>query len=748
MRTTTAIAAFVLVGSGAAGAAAIGGQYQGSDTQFQVTAAVLAAAGLTPANAYIGGGSGNAASAMTGSLPPYLAAHATQQTGPMSRMLTNEAHVCGFNSGTSGSSDTSASGIVLGLDAVAIWSAHAAGGAAACNGTADNTGYGLAYSGSSATVFGGGGTQNWKWILALLYGGKDYSNPATPADCGSAARQTLVSNWTNIFQSAAAHGCSNAVSQCSAAGPTKGGLWHAFRRDDASGTSDVFASILGLAPSTSASSVNGFGTSPYCNALNWDTSSGNVFCHNGSNDQWTGPGGIVDPASKCVIGGSCGAVGTGNHRRPPPDTWGDKPDSTQTTNSADVLPTQFQDNDPIRQTCLGSATNVHGRPGEEICNIDGKLGMVLPMPDTDWMRTQSPPLVQYPINNCNGWAFGKAPLVFTCAIRGPGTRHSGECPNGDALDAGGCMLPVDTTLNTSQCVATRASIAPISVRPLSSPDGRIYNLHMRDGTTTEPGIGYAQYAIPSLGSTLDMVGGYSRIHQVETVFGIAAPNPQACQLVDMTDQIGCLVQADPCSIGYAGAGAQTFALRPNGLTPAPGTPQAVDALRVAQIAPSTATVQALGARGEYQLARKLYLVSLPGFNNVAVTLGDPGATDELTLAQFEATPSNINPILTANAFFTLGAQSPGGLDTPFCEDFNEQVVCNPTPASPSGLPANVNGCTNNPLGIPTLSTTCGNGARDAYEECDNGLNNGTASNSCSQICRCVNDFNNLTGVCN
>jgi cysteine-rich repeat protein len=327
-----------------------------------------------------------------------------------------------------------------------------------------------------------------------------------------------------------------------------------------------------------------------------------------------------------------------------------------------------------------------------------------------------------------------------------GTRHFGECPNGDALDAGGCFIPIDSKANTSQCVASNSTVAQIKVRPLGNPDGRIYNIQMRDGTTTEPLIGYAQYAIPSLGITLDMAGGYSRIHQVETIFA-APPTPtQACQLADMTDQIGCLMQADPCSIGYAGAGAKTFALRPN---PAPGTPpQVVDALRVARVAPTTATVQALGTISEYQLARKLYLVSLPGFNNVTITSGDPQATDELKLAQFESIPTNINPLLTANGYFTLGTQSPGGIDTQFCEDFNEQMVCNPTPTSPSTLPANVNGCTNNPMTIPTMSTICGNGIREPYEECDDGLNNGTSGDHCSQTCRCVLDFNIVSGVCN
>jgi hypothetical protein len=740
MKINIAIASFLVVGAGASGAAAIVSPYQGSDTLFQVTTQAISAAGITPANAYVGGGSGSAASAMSGSTSPFFAANSIQQTGPMSRMMKNEAHVCGatsFNNGTNGSNDTSASGIVIGLDAVGVWSATTAGAqaTAACNGTADNTGSGLAYSGTTG-VFTGSGTQNWKWILALLYGGKDFSNPSAVVDCGSTARQNLVANWQKLFQGEA---CGNTNTVCGSTGTgafANGAIWHAFRRDDTSGTSDVFASILGLSPGTANNSLNGYGASPYCNAMNWDTTTANANCALGNNKQWTGPGGVFDPVAA-----------DGVHKRPPPGTWGDSPDPGQGSFGADVVATQFQDNDPIRRTCLGGATNVHARAGEEVCNIDGKLGLVLPMPDTDWMLTASPPLKQYPVNPCNTFAFGKPTTVFTCAPRG--TKHSGECPNGDALIAGGCLLPIDSVNNTSQCVATKATVAALQSRSLGNPDGRIYNLQMRDGTTVEPTIGYAQYFISSLGKTFDMTGGFSRIHQVESVIG-GTGALGACQLVDMTDQIGCLAQADPCSVGYAGAGAGDFSTHNN---PAPGavtTTGSIASLRVAQVAPSPATVQALGKTGEYQLSRKLYFVSLPGFGNVAASSGDPGAADELKLAQFMATPGSINTIVTNNGFFKLGAQSPAGGDTQFCEDFNEQVVCNPTPSMVSGLATNQNGCMGNPTGIPgaSVSTTCGNGVREAYEECDNGTSNGTSGNNCSQTCRCVADFNNTTGNCN
>ena len=732
MKKSIAIATFVVIGAGATSVAALPNPYQGSDTLFNVTTQAIAAAGLTPTGAYVGGGSGNAASAMSNAS---LAA-ATQQTGPMSRMMKSEGKVCnGFNGGTSGSTATNASGIVIGLDAVTVLSATSAGGATACNGTADATGTGLAYSGGTAFANGSAG-QNWKWVLALVYGGLDLSNTGAGQDCNSAARKALVANWSSLFQ----NGCANSASAvCGAGTAPNGALWHAYRRDDTSGTSDVFSSILGLSPGTSNSAVNGFGASPFCNALNWDNGAGNANCGQGAHDQFTGPGGVIDPASKCN-GATCGAAGTGNHRMPPAGTWGTAPNSSSVgSNAWDVLPTQLQDNDPIRRPCIGSTTNNHNRAGEEVCNIDGALGLVLPMVDTDWIPKANLGK-QYPTNACTTFVVGKAAQVFTCANRGAGTKHSAECPNGDSLFGTGCLTPIDTTNNTSQCVATKSTVAALQVRALGSPDGRAYNTQFRDGTTTDGSVGYAQYAIASLGTTTDLAGVYNRIHQVESLNG-----GSACQLLDMTDQIGCLSQADPCSIGYAGAGAKlwyshTGACAANQAAGvACPTAAGADALRVAQTYPTTTTVQLLGKPGEYQFSRKLYFTSLVGFGNVAATTGDPTAADEIKLADFEATPASINPILAANDFFTLGTLSPAGTDTQFCEDFNEQTIC--------GAATNNNGCLGNPAGVPSsANTVCGNGVVEAFEECDGTVNAGAGG--CSATCRCKADFNEATGVCN
>ena len=68
MKKSIAITTFMVIGAGASTVAALPSPYQGSDTLFNVTTQAIAAAGLDPVGAYVGGGSGNAAAAMSAGL--------------------------------------------------------------------------------------------------------------------------------------------------------------------------------------------------------------------------------------------------------------------------------------------------------------------------------------------------------------------------------------------------------------------------------------------------------------------------------------------------------------------------------------------------------------------------------------------------------------------------------------------------------------------------------------------------------
>lgn len=728
MKTAIPVASFLLIGAGAAGLGAfVPNPFQGSDTLFNVTTDAIAAAGLPVAAGalpYVGGGSGNGQTA--------LVQNTQQHIAPMSRMMNNGGGLCAFP-------DTSeAAGIVIGLDAVVVVASAETGAGTACNST-DN---GLAYNGTNGQQFG-----NYKDVLALVYGGKD--NVTGTVDCNSVKRQAVVNAWGNMFQNS----CANPDAACNDA--THGGkLWHAYRRDDASGTADVFSSIIGITPATSASSLNGFGASPYCNAMNWDTAAGNANCALGAGKQFIGPGGVpqgfcsVTTTQACVIGSTLASQGcpagqtcvpdaTG-HKRPPLGTWGDDPDPSAGAlggeRGADVLPTSMQDNDPIRRTCIGGPTNVAARAGEEVCNISGTLGLIIPMPATDFISQIDDPthpglkLKQFPVNNCSGnFISGASAQVFTCASRGTGTKHSAQCPNGDSLLANKCQVPIDLPNATSQCVTAKATTPAIKTRlPAVPPDGRAYNLQLRDGSITDANVGYVQEKIPTATAilALDFAGAFVRNHQVQTV----PLNLGGCQLADATDQIGCFVHADRCSIGFAGFGGTSWGDRH------PGGAVASDngAMLINKVTPSAFTVSLLGdGPDEYPMARKLYLNSLIGFGHVNIT------SEELALAQFESNPSvtpvNINTILTNDGFFTLGTSSLTGQDTPFCEDFNQTLVC--------GIAGNDNACFRNPAGIPndpsaipafaSKSTVCGNGVVELFEECDPNAGRCADSTPCS-----------------
>ena len=423
-------------------------------------------------------------------------------------------------------------------------------------------------------------------------------------------------------------------------------LWHAFRRDDGSGTSDVFSALLGiqgagggLAPSVSK--LNGFGISPYCNAMNWDTTANNASCANtggtGGHDQFMGPGGIVDPASVCTItalsGGttSCGS-GPGNHRKPPTGAYGDAPNGAF---AMEALPVSFQDNDPIRRPCLGATAGNQAASAEEVCNTDGNLGVVLAIPSADFIPNQSfggSPLQEFPTTLCFGSTGGpfltaKPPQLHSCAPSTPG-KHAGECPNSDSNFSGSCFVPSATTTG-SACLNGKTNRSTIFTRASAhTVDGRAHNLHMYDGDTSSQ-VSYINETIQDgtpTGISINFTGGMGRIHSKSTIWDTTAntfPNlPNiGCQMRDATDQIACLTQADPCSVGFAGDGGKSWYQRgtgagntaalcaaltsagattlPKGCSTSDSLPS--DSMRIAGVYPTAANVQALGTQNtEYE----------------------------------------------------------------------------------------------------------------------------------------------------
>ena len=349
-------------------------------------------------------------------------------------------------------------------------------------------------------------------------------------------------------------------------------------------------------------------------------------------------------------------------------------------------------------------------PAEEVCNIDGKLGVVIPIPPVDFIPDNFPTggiggaaRTAFNTTACNGFISSNSFKVFLCPLRSTPTFSSG-CANSDGTVGGGCFSPQSTSLGSTLCENQPTNWPQDSTRSatIGAGDARAYNLFVTDGSN-----GYTTFTITAVNQIETFGGAYARIHQTLPLWDAANPAGtlnSICQQTDATDQIACLTQADACSFGYAGdpgkswferfpttlvdiglcsggsnAGAPCYASSTctGGGTCSPLTPTAgTDALRVNQIYPTTATVTV----NSYDLWRKIYYNSSAGFDQAALNDNTTtGQLDQLALAEYESNPDTMTALASTFGFFGFqrspnASSFPGDTNAgnaPFCEDFNE-----------------------------------------------------------------------------
>ena len=710
MRKSIALGAFAALAAGSAGAGALDsvGGMRGSDTLKDITTSIVSQctalgtytidkdptkAGVQPIT-YDGTGSGNGESAM-------LPATAAQLVAPMSRALGSA--VCG-----SGANHAGAEGLVFALDGLSI---------AFGPGVANSAGIDFANPAGTQTPppnAGDNATNQWKTVLREVYTGMGVTgNNLYARDCNSASRRAIISNWDNLFAG------TNPGNICTDSNPdaaiTEPGLRHAFRRTEESGTTDVFLAQLGLpavnfqqpAPgnstiiptgsnSTQAVIYRALASSPFCNV------------HRPEDDYLPVSIGTSQIPPMYQVGVPA-AAGTGTGWAPYDASLGDSAKFL-----VPFLP-ETQDQDPIRRKCIGPTVVINDAPDaprEEVCGADGQLGLVLPIdPPAGTLTTAQ----RYPSIACDDtldFQFGPAP-----------TRPTGDpvrCPNGDAPQDGKCFLPVrpDTSRTAGfsfDCLNSGLNVpaaifdsdgngsvfsdAPNTDGKLNA-DGRAYNLILRapDGSI-RTNVRPDPTAIGSI--TVPITGAYYRIHSSRS--GLAVPNDKlTCNTQDdATDQIGCLVQKNPCSMGYAGGGA---------ITNNPGTVAAL----VDGVPPTQTTVQALVVGGlTYPIARKLYINSITGFDGLLNSdAHDAGKDAELDLvkcfANLPYSPTGFGTAIdvhTPFGFFPLPTPTVGGAPHAICEDFAD-TTC-------SGVTTNSDACVGNPASVP--SSACNNGYKDGDE---------------------------------
>ncbi len=644
MRTSMIGAAILLAGAGAAGLAAAandtngsGLALNGSDTLFDVTRSVITSCnGVTSDNTggdtYLGGGSGVGSAQMGGG----GSAIAQQAVAPMSRALKN-TEFCGVAfmgtpvtayGGAVTENQGLTEGLLVGIDGVSV----AANQTNSCSSSSAN-GFGAASMtlSTGTYTFGDNTASIYKNqpsfdALAVLYFGLTHDGTY---NCQSEARKTLIASWKNLFST----DCTAGDGTCST------GLTHAWRRSDLSGTTDAFVSVLNP-------SGRGIGTLP--NVPVGAATKINPFCN--SADANTGV---------ASYGGS----------------------------------SDFSDKDPLRTVC-GSANAV-----EDVCesykfgrtnglNV-GDLGVVLPvlLPDATTTVTADP----YPTAACSPQNL----CTLVAPIKLNNIDPNYVCPGSNLPpNLGFCLMPaIDATSNDPRCISNYQNHC---FDVIGKPDGRQYNLPVIVNNSQftgsyklvkATGTSY-QFAVDV--SSRPQSAGFYRIHaHTPGLHNVVTTGTNGvCQENDDTSQIGCLVDSDPCSVGFAGReDAKAYpgdiseplkALAING-TP-PFTPDAVAIAATGGFStgaadPDLGLQNLLAAPGSlplYPLARRLYFNTLYGFSNLQ--------GGEAELAQCYGTDSILTSAITGHGFVAV----PGGVK---CIDYPET---RPT----TGLAPNVQGVGN------------------------------------------------------
>jgi ABC-type phosphate transport system substrate-binding protein len=649
----------------------------GSDTLFDVTQSVITscatAFGDFTANGitYAGGGSGTGAGQMIANV---------QQIAPMSRALKNSEYCSVAAPGGAGLTEA----LLVGIDGVAV----VANQATSCSTTTPNNvgvsgAFDITSDGTAAgTVVGSYTFTDSMDALKVLYFGLDHSGNY---DCGSSLRKTVIKQWNKFF-----------TTDCPAGnGTCTGGITHAWRRSDLSGTTDAFVSVLGGASGLPSKGGKSVGIGTLSNVPVGASQKMDPFCN--SSDA---------------------------NANPPTVSFGGSSD--------------FQDLDPVRTLCVAGKDGVCEAP-KIVANNQGDLGVVLPvlLPDVSWVNQSD----YYPTQAC-----GSA-CTLVAPYRGNQLPAGYKCPNSGASPVlGACWMPY---------AGAAASPDPRCVSPATNKcfdkgalrdDGRSYNMPVVVLASQVPSArrnssGYTyQFAQDNLNRAMDK--SFFRIHS-NTAGANNVPDATVgatglCRENDDTSQIGCLVDSDPCSVGFAGREAAHF--YPGTGTPAVPQPASNKALAINGTTPFTASaanpsdhdaalknlLAPAGTLPLYPIARRLYVATDYGFGNLK--------GGEKEFSQCYANNTILNAAL-ANRFVAL----PGGVQ---CLDYPEEGTTTSTPAPNTQGAGNValpgcnlgltahNACTDS----ATAPAICGDGviATSFGEQCD--PPNGT---TCDANCKTV-----------
>jgi ABC-type phosphate transport system substrate-binding protein len=624
MRTSIAGAAFLLVGAGAATVAAVDTTgnniaLNGSDTLFDVTQAVISAC-PTKFGDFTANGityAGGGSGTGAGQMVGNV-----QQIAPMSRALKNTEYCATPAPAAAGLTES----LLVGIDGVAV----VANVTNTCSATTPNN---VALSGSfnvtSDGTAGGSVVGTYSFAdsfdaLKVLYFGLTHDGVY---DCASPTRKTLIRQWNKLFQ----NDCPAGNNTCAA------GITHAWRRSDLSGTTDAFVSVLGGAAGLPLKSGKKVGIGTLSTVPVGASQAMNPFCNSAD-----------------------------ANANPPTTSFGGSSD--------------FQDADPIRSLCVTSKDGVCEAPKVGATNFQGDLGVVLPvlLPDVSFISNND----AFPTTACS------TACTLVAPIRGSLLPAGYKCPNsGTSPVLGGCWMPYAGSSSAPDPRCVSAASNRCFDKGALRDDGRSYNLPVVVASSQIPSARRStfayQFGLDNLNRIMDK--SFFRIHSTtagtNNVPDATVGTTGLCKENDDTSQIGCLVDSDPCSVGFAGrSGARSFpglgsppvavdannkALAINGTTPF--TPGADPDLALKNLLAPAGTLPL------YPIARRLYVATEYGFSNLK------GGEQEL--AQCYANNTIVNAAL-ANRYVAV----PGGVQ---CLDYPEESATTSAPAPNVQGPGNV-----------------------------------------------------------
>lgn len=340
----------------------------------------------------------------------------------------------------------------------------------------------------TGTLPSGAAISDWRTVIRLLYTGCVSGTCATStaaervARCSNPDRLALVQNWGLLFQGVA----------CPQSAGCPQGLRHAYRRDDSSGTTNVFLELIGVAanPAVNLTSRQSLISGSITQTITPGVAN-QAFCDGGQ-----------------VEGMLPTSLGPANSFFP----------------SGEPL---YDGGDPIRTPCA---------PEDDLCAADGRLGVVRAIRSTDTALDEP-----YPDHQCQR-RFAYVQYINSSLP---------VCPDRTKPSAGRCRFPIfeSGTFRTFNCLASRNQV---DGKAAAGTDGRAYNFvaHAEDGAGT---VYFQDGATRRMPVTAMWRQNMAQLNTGALFNGKQfVASDYVCTESDATRNIGCLVANSRCTIGYAG----------------------------------------------------------------------------------------------------------------------------------------------------------------------------------------------------